>query len=150
MDPTLNVNAMGSCSTKANLPTFDREQTSAGASVVANLVKQHLPYMSKPPVFQGDHHTLYGPLPALVTLMDTYIDNVSWSGAGGLDEVVEIQNAAGQTLWRGVAQAVGDSNFASVPIGRVALGGYKVSALDSGRLDVRIGRSPRNVYSGGR
>lgn len=144
-DTTLTDNAFGTCSTKGNIPTLDRQATSADASAVANLVKQRLPYVSKPPVFQGDHHTFYGPLPAMVTLMDTYLDTVSWQAPGGVDEVVEIQNAAGQTVWRGVAQALDDSNFACVRVGRLAVGGYKVPVLDSGRLDVTIGRGPRNA-----
>ena len=145
-DTTLTVNATGSCATKATIPTFDRQSTSAGASTSATLIKQRAQYLGKAPVFSGTHHTLYGPLPVMVTLYDTYVDTVSWSGAGGLDEAVEIQNAAGQTIWRGMAQAVDDSNFASVRIGRVAVGGYKVPALDSGRLDVTIGRPLRNTY----
>jgi hypothetical protein len=143
-DTTLNAHAFGAGSAKATIPTLDRQQTNAGASAVANLVKQRMPYVSKPPVFQGDTHTLYGPLPAMITPWDTYIDVVSWSAAGGLDEVVEIQNAAGQTVWRGTSQSLDDSNFACVRVGRVAVGGYKVPTMDSGRLDITIGRIPRN------
>lgn len=143
------ASATGSCSVNARLiPTFDRQQTSAGASTFATLIKQRAQYQGKAPVFSGNHHTLYGPLPAMVTLFDTYIDTVSWSGAGGLDEAVEIQNAAGQTIWRGMAQAVDDSNFACVRIGRFAVDGYKVPVLDSGRLDVTIGRPLRHGQAG--
>jgi hypothetical protein len=143
---TLFANPVGLCTTRATIPTLDRQQTSAGASTVANLVKQRSPYLVKASAFHGDCHTFYGPLPVMVTLYDTYIDTVSWSAPGGLDEVVEIQNAAGQTIWRGTAQALDDSNFACVRIGRVAVGGYKIAVLDSGRLDVTIGRPVRNSY----
>jgi hypothetical protein len=147
-DTALNAHAFGACSAKANIPTFDRQQTRAGASTSANLSKQRAQYLAKAPVFSGNAHTLYGPLPAMVTLGDTLIDTVSWSASGGLNEAVEIQNAAGQTIWRGMAQAVDDSNFAPVRIGRVAGGGYRVPILDSGRLDITIGRPLRNAYGG--
>jgi hypothetical protein len=144
-DSTLAVTATGSCSTKGNLPTLDRQQTSAGVSTAAALVKQRPPYLAKAPLFQSGIHTFYRPIAGLVVPWDCWIDSVSWSAPGGLDEIAEIQNAAGQTLFRGVAQALDDSRFASVKIGRFAKGGYTVTTLDSGRLDVFVGRPLRNA-----
>ena len=150
-DTRIAASAFAACSVvRACLtPTFDDQRTSAGLSLAANLVKQRLPYVSKPPVFSGTVHSFYGPLPGLVTAFDTWIDAVSWQEPGGLDEVMEIQNAAGQTLFRGVAHELDDSNFACVRVGRMAKGGYKVPVLDSGRVDVHVGRQPGTGRSGG-
>jgi hypothetical protein len=101
-DTTLTDNATGACSTKARLiPTFDRQQTSASASTSASLVKQRLQYLGKTPVFSGGSHTLYGPIATAITYGDAWIDTMSWNAAGGADEVVELRNASGQTIWRG-------------------------------------------------
>ena len=147
-DTTFSATPVCACSIRASIPTFDRQATKAAASTGAQLVKQRADYLTKPPAFSGNIHTLYAPLAVMITPWDTYINSVSWQGAGGLDEAVEIQNAAGQTIWRGMAQAVDDSHFACVTVGRLAIGGYKVPVLDSGRLDVQIGRTLRNAPGG--
>ena len=147
-DTTMSANSVCACTTRASIPTFDRQLTSASASTSASLVKQRAPYLVQAPRFTGNTHTLYGPLPAMVTPWDTWIETVTWNQPGGLDETVEIQNAAGQTIWRGVAQTLDDSRFTCVKVGRLAVGGYKVPVLDSGRLDVVIGRPLRNATGG--
>ena len=144
-DTTMGASAACVCAVRANIPALDKQSTKVSASTSAQLGKQRAQYLGKPAVFCRDAHTFFRPVPGLITPWDTWIDSVSWSGAGGLDEAVEIQDAAGQTIWRGMAQAVDDSSFALVKVGRWAKGGYKISTLDSGRLDVTVGRPLRNA-----
>jgi len=146
----LSASAVCACSiSKAYLiPAFDRQSTKGICSTAANLTKQKPSLLGMPPSFVGNNCMLYAPVPGLITGYDQWISTISWSGMGGVDETVEVQNAAGQTIWRGVAQAVDDSNFSCVKVDRLAAGGYKVPVMDSGRLDVNVGRPLRNGIGG--
>ncbi|HVO69478.1 MAG TPA: hypothetical protein VMT24_05505 [Aggregatilineaceae bacterium] len=144
-DTTMSASSVCACTTRATIPTFDRQQTSASASTSAWLSKQRGPYLTKAPVFQDGAHTLYGPNTGLVTGWDVWIESISWTAPGGLDEVVELKDGAGATIWRATAQALDDSNFAFVKISRLVRGGYSVPTLDSGVLLVKVGRSLRNA-----
>jgi hypothetical protein len=171
--PVFQARAAGTASTKGNIPQFDVQKTAAGCSTaVPNLVPVpvfaaaavcrcslgQLPRLfgrlaeSSPQAvvtnqFTGNSHRIITPLSFLITVADTYIDSISWSGMLGAGHVMELYDAQGTLLSRLVSGQASDSNFAYVPVGRVARGGYRVPALDSGVLLVTIGRKPRNIYS---
>jgi len=145
-DTSMSATAVCVCAARATIPQFDRQQTSVTASCSASLVKQRAPYLVAAPRFIGNTQaTLYGPLPGLIWPWDVWVESISWNSPGGIDEVAEIRDGSGATIWRGVAQVVDDSNFSNVKIQRFARGGYAVPVLDSGRLDIQLGRTLRNA-----
>src|SRR5690242_19460768 len=97
-DTTLSATPICVCTTKGNIPTFDRQQTSASASTSASLVKQRAPYLVAAPRFVSNSQaTLYGPLPGLIWPWDLWIESISWNAPGGADEVAEIRDGFGVT-----------------------------------------------------
>ena len=132
-DTTLTAHAVGSCST-------------------GELAFLYGPLAPPPPLragkansFTGDVHEISVPLTAMITLGDTFIDELTWTGMTAGGHAVELRNARGQVIRRLVASQANDSNFTGVKVGRVADGGYQVPVLDSGTLLVTLGRRPRNA-----
>ena len=167
--PVFAGRATGTAQCRAAIPQFDVQRTSALCSTVAALrdvpifrasatlacsmgqlprLYGRLPESSASSVlsntFTGNSHRIITPLVQPMTLVDTYIRELSWSGMLAAGHVMEVRDNRGTLLARLVSGQASDPNFSSVPINRIAVGGYQVQSLDSGVLLVTTGRPVRN------
>jgi hypothetical protein len=128
------ANAIGRCSTGYLARLLGRLPESSPTAALSNQ------YASR-------SHRIVTPMTLPMTVCDTYIESISWSGMLGAGHVMEIRDGQGAVMVRAVSGQASDSNFASMYVDKLAINGYSAPVLDSGVLVVYVGRTQRS-YSG--
>ena len=135
--PILRAAAICLCSTGQLARLYGRLAESSPTAVRSNQ-------------YVGNAHRIVTPLAFPMTTNDVFIDSYSWTGMLGAGHIMEIQDARGGTIERGVSQQASDSNLAHVSVKKFVAGGYLVPTLDSGVLVVTLGPLSGNARGAGR